>query len=411
LEYATGEKGLDRPGKAGLGSGVDPNPGAVIIAVRIDVPTLPPAPPRLEVAPVIAKPVSITGPAVQEWLVRDKQNNRKVVYFLPGNTGTARSLALTEEGAAALEARRELLDAIATTDVPEDYEGDPVTLLPKKLRGELTGFVEVRAGTQPEAVYSVTLGAGVLPGVMVGAGGSGGLSTHIQQVGGGGGAGGVIGTGAHVPIILPVQGTATYTVTVASTSVAYGNVDYPKNTSATTLAVHGQTPFVCALNGGAGWCLSDSGAHIAAHNGASGGGSRGDGTVVSHVSGGVGVPGQGHDGSDGVLTSSDHAYGGGGYGSRPNQINGGDGFDLATALNLDANDGITAQFLNLVSVDGWIAGGGAGGIKNSTNGTATAGGGQYAGNAKDFTGGGGGGNRSSGKSGGCGAVYIITDPT
>jgi hypothetical protein len=414
LEYATGVDGAAVPGRSGWWSQPNQRDGCVIIATRIDVPTLPPAPPRLEVAPVVAKPVSISGPAVQEWLVRDKQNNRKVVYFLPGNTGTARSLGLTEDGAAALEARRDLLDAIATTDVPEDFEGDPVTLLPKKLRGELTGFVEVRATAQPEAVYSVTLGAGVLPGVMVGAGGSGGYSTYDTHIGGGGGAGGVIGQGAHVPIILPVQGTATYTVTVASTCPVpkEAGKQQGRNASATTLAVQGQTPFACAVNGGGGFSMTGTADHFSATNGASGGGCRGGGGGVDVE--GYGIPGQGHDGLDNTVQNNNSrlSFGGGGYGGRPSTVSGGPGFDLATALNLDANDGITGQFLALVTVDGWIAGGGASQIYNSTNGTATGGGGGYGGHAKDYTGGGGGGTRQNeGRTGGAGAVYIITDPT
>jgi hypothetical protein len=247
---------------------------------------------------------------------------------------------------------------------------------------------------------------------MVGAGGSGGVSFYTGQVGGGGGAGGVIGTGAHVPVILPVQGTATYTVTVASTSVALENNVRPKNIAATTLAVQGQTPFVCALNGGAGWCLSSSAEHGAGQNGASGGGARADGALTglkSYMGGGVGVPGQGNDGIHEAFGSDSGASGGGGYGSRPNQINGGDGFDLATALNLDANDGITAQFLNLVSVDGFIAGGGGGNIYNTASGTATGGGGPWNGNAKDFTGGGGGGGAGIGRSGGAGMVLLMTE--
>ena len=108
------------------------------------------------------------------------------------------------------------------------------------------------------------------------------------------------------------------------------------------------------------------------------------------------------------MNDSTASFGGGGYGGTPNQYNGGPGFDLATALNLDPNDGITGQFLNLVSVAGWIAGGGAG-----HTGTPGPGGGVGSGGAaKDYTGSGGGsGFPNVGGSGGAGAVYIITDPT
>lgn len=414
LEYATGANGLARPGRSSYTANTQRD-GCVIIATRIDVPTLPPAPPQLQVAPVVAKPVSITGPEVQEWLVRDKQNNRKVVYFLPGNTGTARSLALTDDGAEALAARRELLDAIATTEVPEDYDGDPVTLLPKKLRAELRGFVEVRAGAQPEAVYSVTLGAGVLPGVMVGSGGPGGYTNAgVFTTVGGGGAGGVIGQGAHVPVILPVQGTATYTIKVGSTSTFSSENDIYLYGQNTTIAVQGQTPFIAAIGGGGGMSYRGS-QYIQPHQGASGGGGvigSASGTVNAYWAAAKGIPGQGNDGGMAVYG---WAGGGGGY-SAPGEgttapyqstaAAGGAGFDLAAALNLDANDGITGSFLDQVSVNGRIAGGGSAGA-----GVGVDGGGVDGGAAKDFTGGGGGSGGGYGGSGGAGAVYIITDPT
>jgi hypothetical protein len=410
---ATNSGGNVAPGQAGA-DGADAQPGTVIIATRIDVPTLPPVPPRLEVAPVVAAPVSISGPAVQEWLVRDKQGNRKVVYFLPGNTGAARSLALTDEGAEALAARRDVLDAIATTDVPEDFTGDPVTLLPKKLRAELRGFVEVRATAQPEAVFSVTLGAGVLPGVMVAAGGHGGGGNSTPSFyTGAGGAGGVIGQGAHVPVILPVQGTATYTVTVGSTTPNAYYQQHTLDAQSTTIAVQGQTPFTAAMGGGFGTSCN-SGTAIQAGAGGSGGGAgswpEGGMHDATFGTGANGLPGQGHQGGSGGQDG--YAGGGGGYGGRPEgkQYNGGAGFDLATALNLDPNDGLTGSFLGQVSVNGWIAGGGA-----ASGGTATAGGGAAQGGAaKDYTGSGGGGRDKSngqGGMGGAGAVYLITDPT
>jgi hypothetical protein len=356
-------------------------------------------------AELLSDPVAVTNAtAPVSYEVKLTDGTNKKIWFLPGNTGSVRSLALTEEAQESVD--EALRQAVLTTEVPNDFDGDPMTLLPKKLRAELTGFVEVRAGVQPEAVYSVTYGAGVLPGVMVGAGGSGGVSFYTGQVGGGGGAGGVIGQGAHVPIMLPVQGTATYTVTVASTSVAYGDKVYPKNTSATTIAVQGQTPFVCALNGGAGWCLSSGGEHIAAHNGASGGGGRADSALTgskSHIVSGVGVPGQGNDGQHEAFGSNNVSIGGGGYGSRSTGPDGGAGFDLATALNLDKNDGITGQFLSLVSMGGFIAGGGAG-----KPGTPTAGGGANGGgDAKDYTGSGGGGYTGGGGSGGTGGAGMV----
>jgi len=353
----------------------------------------------------LTKPSTTSGPEVQEWLVKDKQNNRKVVYFLPGNIGTARSLGLTEEGAEALAARRDILDAIATTDVPVDFDGDPVTLLPKKLRGELTGFVEVRANPQASATYSVTLGAGVFPGVMVGSGGAGG-SAGGPYYAGGGGAGAVIGQGANVPVILPVQGTATYTITVAPTSPGGSSAGVPVLSTGlpTTIAVQGQEPFQAAVGGGRGWAYVI--VSQPATSGASGGGGLGS-TPYGTNNYGLGVPGFGHDGAPGI--NSSEAGGGGGYSSAGNGQDGGDGFDLATALNLSTSDPNTLAMLGLIAEDGFIAGGGAA----KTGGSATGGGGNGNGEAaKDYTGGGGAGQgQATSGSGGAGAVYIITDPT
>lgn len=376
--------------------------------------------PGLNPAPIIDGQVnSLDGPDVQEWLVKDKQGKRKLVYLLPGNTGTVRSLALTDEGAEALAARRDVLDAIATTDVPDDYDGDPVTLLPKKLRAELKGFVQVRDRRHPEATYSVTLGAGVFPGVIVGSGGPGGYenSGNPSICGGGGGAGGVIGQGAHVPVILPVQGTATYTITVGSTSYVYNlNTVYLYGQSS-TIAVQGQTPFAAAVGGGGGFCYRGS-AYIQAYPGASGGGGTVNDVNASqdrpYMDRASGIPGQGHDGGRAVWG---YSGGGGGY-SAPGEGSqkpypggntgaaGGAGFDLATALNLDANDSLTGSLLNQVSVDGRIAGGGS-----TTTTDSIDGGGARNGDAKDWSGGGGGGghNGNDGGAGAAGMALIITD--
>lgn len=358
--------------------------------------------PGVQPAPIVTPPSSLDGPDVVSYVVKDAQGVRKTAYLLPGNTGPGElSLALTEEGAEALAARRELLDAIATTDVPEEFEGDPVTLLPKKLRGELTGFVEVRANPQASATYSVTLGAGVFPGVMVGAGGQGGLSWQAPYPAGGGGASGVIGAGCHVPVILPVQGTATYTITVGSTTVGI-----PQG-QPTTLAVQNQIAFAAAVGGGRGLYYASSYA-VGARSGGSGGGTAGYTGGEVYLDLGEGIPGQGNRGGVSNGAAYSPCGGGGGYGSDGGSNgDGGAGFDLATALNLDANDGLTSSLLNLVSVDGFIAGGGSGG------GTATAGGGQPSKSAMDYTGAGGGGDTGTAAPGGSGAagmVLLITDP-
>jgi hypothetical protein len=267
-------------------------------------------------------------------------------------------------------------------------------------------FLPGNTSTRDQAVYSVTLSAGVLPGVMVGAGGGGGSSAAAGPSNyGAGGAGGVIGTGAHVPVILPTAEAATYTITVAGTTLQGGGWNETWRAHHTTLAVEGQTPFTAAVGGGMGVSQATNTAYSG--NGASGGGGAfqvdqgGSGHHNSEA--GTGIPGQGNPGNYGGGVGTG---GGGGYGSGHEQTSdGGAGFDLATALMLDASDGSTKSFIDMVSVDGWIAGGGSG-----PGGTATAGGGAYKGNAKDYTGGGGGsGGNVTGGTGGAGMVLLVTE--
>ena len=245
LEYATGYAGLDRPGR-GSYSTTPPRPGTVIIATRIDVEQLAPAPAVLAPAPVLGAPVKVSGTAdVVNHDVRQKDGSRKKIYMLRGNTA---------------------------------------------------GGVE--------NVFEVTLGAGVLPGVMVGGGGQG-----ANQ--GAGGAGGVIGQGAHVPVILPVQGTATYTVTVASTNWSTDTGSHTRPGLSTTIAVQGQEPFAVAPGGGDGVGTA-GGAAIGGGQGASGGGAGNwQNEPEFWGSGAPGIPGYGHKG--GANTNSVYG-GGGGYG-------------------------------------------------------------------------------------------------
>ena len=292
---------------------------------------------------------------------------------------------------------------IVSAPVKVSGDSDPIEWTVKQTDGTQKKVTVLPGGTSgaQKNTFEVTLSPGVLPGLMVGAGGTGGRSSQSQYPAGGGGAGGVIGTGANVPVILPVQETATYTVTVGSTTIAPNTIQGEP----TTLAVQGQTPFASAVGGGRGLAIYTA-YQVGARSGGSGGG--GAGGTSPYIDIGEGVPGQGNRGGSVEDYSNTPTGGGGGYGSEGGSNgDGGAGFDLATALNLDANDGITGSFLAQVSVDGFIAGGGSGG------GTATAGGGAPQGDGKNFTGSGGGGDTGTanpGGNGGAGAVYIITDP-
>jgi hypothetical protein len=311
----------------------------------------------LDPAVLLSDPVAVANAtAPTSYTVKLTDGSMKKIWFLPGNTGGARG------------------------DAPH-----------------------------PEAIYSVELSQGTLNGVMVGSGGPGGGSSgNASLKTGGGGAGGVIGLGANFPVILPSEDPATYIITVGSTTPQPAQ-SYHVTSQSTSIAVQGQSPFAGAMGGGGG-----NGGRNAYNgvpsSGASGGGSgMDDGSMNSaDMTGGAGFPGQGHKGG-----STADGGGGGGYGGPPesDERNGGAGFDLASALMLDDSDGDTKSFIDMVTVDGWIAGGGATG-----GGTASAGGGvPDGGDGKDFTGAGGAGNQvvqsvvKFGGSGGAGMVLLVTE--
>jgi len=358
-------------------------------------------------AQIVTPPQGTSGLDVQTFSVKDKQGNNKTIYLLPGDTGMARSLAFTEEAQESVD--EALRQAVLTTEVPDDFDGDPITLLPKNMQSSLRNSVETVSVPKLSATYTVELTGGVLPGVMVGAGGAGG-SSGATYYGGGGGSGAVIGHGAHVPVILPVQGEATYIITVAPTSPG----GTPTGTSVlnmglpTTIAVEGQEPFQVAIGGGRGWGNYTGSASQPAVSGASGGGGHGA-SPYGFNNYGLGTPGLGNDGASGPIAGN-YSGGGGGYSSPGNARDGGNGFDLATALNLSTTDPDTLALLGLVTQDGFIAGGGTG----VNGGTATGGGGQYTGgisrDGKDFTGGGGSGHGAAiSGSGGAGMALLITE--
>ena len=348
-------------------------------------------PQELGPAPIVTPPTTISGASVQQVMLKDKQGNRITAYVLPGNFGATQKLALTDEGVEAVKKRKEALEAIEETSVPDGFDGDPLELLPKKLRADLEGYVELQAASQAPSVFSVTMGVGLLPGIMVAAGGYGPANSYA-----GSGAGGVIGMGANQPVVLPMTEPATYTITVASTSIY--NLSTAIQGQPTTISTSGETEFATAVGGGSGFDMY-GGQSRRASPGASGGGGESpfEGAQYNLSSAAEGVPGQGHAGN----FQANKFGGGGGYGSgNQNTPNGGDGFDLVTALNLNASDSGTAAVLSQISADGFIAGGGAG-----QNGTATGGGAQPGQDAQNYTGGGGSGQSGSG---GAGMVLLLS---
>jgi hypothetical protein len=278
-------------------------------------------------------------------------------------------------------------------------------------------FLPGNTSTRDQAIYSVNLSQGTLPGVMVGSGGhGGGCGSGPAQGAGAGGAGGVIGMETLTPVFLESEGT--YTITVGGTTLHNDGVDHgkwhPFAAQNTHLSKQGEDPFIAAMGGGHGTSVNGAAAHQASSGGSGGGAGSWSNTEIMGVFGGgaPGLPGQGHAGGYGDSVGGNTAAGGGGgYGGSPHdQMDGGAGFDLATALMLDDSDGSTKSFIDMVTVDGWIAGGGA--IWNHTaTGGGGAGGTQNQIDAIDFTGGGGGGrvNVGQGGKGGAGMVLLVTE--
>ena len=321
----------------------------------------------------------------------------KKLWVLQGNTGSASTLRLTEE------AKEKIAQKVKTVGE------SPVIMTPYP---------------QEQATYSVGLGAGVLYGVMVASGGTSGSATNTSGYGGGGGAGGVVGFGAKIQV--PIAEAGTFTFTVGSTTpeqTSSFNTQYDiLNGQPTFMSDASGNVIASALGGGhGGYYFND---YMTPGQGGSGGGSilyGGDGgdDKWPFQRNGRGTPGQGQDGA--LWTSGGGA--GGGYSQPGNEREGGDGFDLATALDLDVADSNVQAFLATYTDDGWIAGGGGGFITTATStempggkggggdGWTSGDGPQAARNGQDFTGGGGGGtyNTTGPAGGGAGAVYLLGD--
>ena len=377
-------------------------------------------------AAITSDPVKVsaqTDPV--SYTVALNDGSSKKLWVLQGNTGSVTALRLTEE---AFEKVPESLAAkVRSIKVPADFDGDPATLLPRQDRADLDGMVEVAAVPQDQAVYTVGLTPGVLYGVCLGSGGTGGSSRNTGAYGGGGGAGGVIGFGANIQV--PIFEAGTYTFTVGSTT--------PTGESKGNAAVdvlNGQPTFITdangiiiasAMGGGHGACWDN--VFQPPGQGGSGGGTNTSGPAYDIYLNGRPVPGQGNPGAG--ATSNGGA--GGGYseagkeGGYPGEATaGGDGFDIVTAFDLDTSDTQVQDFITAYTGyggDGFIAGGGGGYGGNeylkNPGGKGGGGNGYYTGGGadthmgRDFTGGGGGGtfNTQGVAGGGAGAVYLLGD--
>ena len=381
-------------------------------------------------ARIESNPTTVSGETQPvQFNVKLNDGSDRILWVLPGNTGMVSSLHLTEE--AAEKVSEKVAAKVRGIKVPADFDGDPITLLPKKDREALEGLdspVLMNNDPKDQAVYEIGLGKGLLYGVMVASGGSGGGANNTGGYGGGGGAGGVVGYGAQIQV--PITEAGTYRFHVGSTTpqgTAGTNQLYENlNGQHTWIADANDTVVTAAIGGGHGatyW----NGYLTAGQGGSGGGGVRfGTGVVYRSMDNGRGAPGQGHGGS--LEISNGGA--GGGYSAGPSESTndlltiGGDGFDLITALDLDPSNSQVQTFMGIYTgydSDGWIAGGGGGFGAGDVDaelagGKGGGGGGWYNGRGpedirggKDFTGGGGGGtfNTTACAAGGAGCVFLL----
>ena len=323
------------------------------------------------------KPSSATNNADGSYDYVDGDKTYRVYAFTTATT-TA-SIRLTDEARAKIT-DEELLMAIATTNLPDDFTGDPVKLFDRKFRNQLRNALEVAPAVDPGLTLDVDE-PGFADVLVLGGGGGGGRSRA-----GGGGAGGLVEIVAYLS-----EGKA---------NVVVGSGGYGAN-SGDTSGKSGVSSYVgnyFALGGGGGGSVSAAGG-----TGGSGGGAGGS---TSSFPGGGSVSQQGNDGGSGFGFSGSGQAAGGGGGSLSK------GTDAAKSKGGNGGAGSTT---NISGSPISLAGGGGGGSYDGTAGLATDGGGRgrTSGNGDSGVngqgggGGGGGYNGSSAGSGGDGGSGIV----
>ena len=100
---------------------------------------------------------------------------------------TTRSIRLTDEAQARIT-DEDVLMAVATANIPNDFDGDPVELFDSRYRDVLRGAFDVTPYANPGLSLTVDT-PGMADVLVVGGGGGGGIHT-----GGGGGGGAVLNT-------------------------------------------------------------------------------------------------------------------------------------------------------------------------------------------------------------------------
>ena len=198
---------------------------------------------------------------------------------------TTRSMFLTDEAQARIT-DEDLLMAVATTPIPDDFTGDPVELFDEKYRNQLRNAFEITPAADPGLSLTVDT-PGLVDLLVIGGGGGGSTSVGGVYNGGGGGGGGFL---EEMDCYLP-EGNVPVVVAAAARQMTTGNYSRVG-------------PYV-AYGGGRGGNSQSGGGS----DGASGGGNM------------RAMADQGNDGSVGVGWPG----GGGGAGTAASQYTGGDG--------------------------------------------------------------------------------------
>jgi len=254
---------------------------------------------------------SATGPAVINDAASN-YDNKDAGVTIDGKTydiytfttaTTTRSMRLTDEAQARIT-DEDLLMAIATTELPADFTGDPVELFDRKYRNQLRNAFEIAPAADPGLSLTVDT-PGLVDALIVAGGGGGGGGQNAAK--GGGGAGGLINTSLLVD-------AHTYKVKVGNGGRGGGDSYSPSGgTNGGDSLAFGLTAYG---GGGGGYSPSyNTGVTTAGRDGGSGGGGNPPGGTLSYHSyqghagdatGGGGAGGQnGNKGGPGIILDFD----------------------------------------------------------------------------------------------------------
>jgi hypothetical protein len=343
------------------------------------------------------KPSSATDNADGSYDYVDGDKTYRVYAFTTPTTRA--SIRLTDEARARIT-DEDLLMAVATTELPDEFTGDPVKLFDRKYSKQLRNALEITPAVDPDLKLDVEK-AGFVDLLVIGGGGAG-AEAEGAGGGGGGGAGGVLyATECYVS-------AGSHSVTVGD-----GGMVFPHQSSSTVVGDNGKSSSIgqfYAPGGGAGGGLtrSTSGTRFTTRglSGASGGGGGGGITGVA-AAGGSGATGIGNAGGNGTINASS-PYGGAGGGGGVGSV----GSNGSTGVGGAGGAGVS----NSITGSAVTYGGGGGGCGYGTPGAGGSGGGGTGGNSLTDvsgtsgtanTGGGGGGGESDIGAGDGGSGIVI----